>query len=71
MIFTRLHSSKKVVDLFGDGVDVVLRMGDLNTDAVIAKHQMTMEMLFVASPELILHHGTPAALAEILLPGRA
>lgn len=59
------HSSERVVDLFADGVDVALRLGDLNTDDVIAKPLMTLETLFVASPELIARHSIPETLAEM------
>lgn len=59
------HSGERVVDLFADGVDVALRLSDLNTDDVIAKPLMTLETLFVASRELIAHHGTPEALEEM------
>jgi len=59
------HSSERVVDLFEDGVDVALRMGNLNTDDVIAKPLMTVEVLFVASPSLLARHGTPTSLAEM------
>jgi len=59
------HSGERVVDLFADGVDVALRLGDLNTDDVIAKPLMTLQTLFVASPELLARHGTPETLAEM------
>lgn len=59
------HSSDRVVDLFEDGVDVALRMGNLNTDDVIAKPVMTVEILFVASPKLLARHGTPKTLTEM------
>lgn len=59
------HASERLVDLFEDGVDVALRMGNLNADDVIAKPLMTMETLFVASPELLARYGTPKTLAEM------
>lgn len=59
------HSSERVVDLFEDGVDVALRMGNLNTDDVIAKPVMAVEALFVASPKLLARYGTPTTLAEM------
>ena len=59
------HSSERVVDLFADGVDVALRLGDLNTDDVIAKPLITLKTLFVASPELLARHGTPDTLSEM------
>ncbi|WP_174847631.1 LysR family transcriptional regulator [Yersinia artesiana] len=59
------HSSERVVDLFEDGIDVALRMGNLNTDDVIAKPIMTGEALFVASPKLLARYGTPQTLAEM------
>ena len=58
------HTSERVVDLFEDGVDVALRMGDLNTDEVIARPLMTVEAVFVASPAFLARHGTPQTLAE-------
>lgn len=59
------HTSERVVDLFEDGVDVALRMGDLNTDEVIARPLMTVEAVFVASPAFLARHGTPQTLAEL------
>jgi DNA-binding transcriptional LysR family regulator len=59
------HASERVVDLFEDGVDVALRMGNLNTDDIIAKPLMALKTLFVASPELVARHGTPETLAEM------
>lgn len=59
------HSSERVVDLFDDGVDVALRMGNLNIDDVIAKPLMTVEALFVASPALLARYGTPTTLTEM------
>lgn len=50
-----------------DGIDVALRLGDLNTDDVIAKPLLTMETLFVASPELLTRQGTPETLTEMAL----
>ncbi|MCO7262362.1 LysR family transcriptional regulator [Dickeya zeae] len=59
------HSSERVVDLFEDGIDVALRMGNLNTDNVIAKPVMAVEALFVASPALLARYGTPQTLEEM------
>ncbi len=59
------HSSERVVDLFEDGIDVALRVGELHTDDVIAKPLMTLETLFVASPEFLARYGIPQTLAEM------
>ncbi|MGM3175708.1 substrate binding domain-containing protein [Dickeya lacustris] len=59
------HSSERVVDLFEDGIDVALRMGNLNTDNVIAKPVMAVEALFVASPALLARYGTPQTLEDM------
>lgn len=59
------HSSERVVDLFEDGVDVALRMGEINTEDVIAKPVMYVEAVFVASPTFLARHGTPQTLAEM------
>lgn len=61
------HSSERVVDLFEDGVDVALRMGEINTEDVIAKPVMSVEAVFVASPTFLARHGTPQTLAEMAL----
>ncbi|MDV5139790.1 LysR family transcriptional regulator (plasmid) [Chimaeribacter arupi] len=59
------HSSDRVVDLFEDGIDVALRMGDLHTEDVIAKPVMTVNGVFVASPELLARCGAPKTLADL------
>lgn len=59
------HSSERIVDLFEDGVDVALRVGELHADDVIAKPLMTLETVFVASPQFLAHHGVPETLAEM------
>lgn len=59
------HASERVVDLFEDGIDVALRMGDLHTDNVIAKKIMSVEPCLVASPKLLERFDYPATLAEL------
>jgi len=59
------HSSERVVDLIADGIDVALRLGELNTDDVIAKPLMALETLFVASREFLTRHGNPETLTEM------
>lgn len=60
------HSGERIVDLIADGIDVALRLGDLNTDDVIARPLMTLETVFVASPLLLDCYGTPDTLTEML-----
>ncbi|HBV75580.1 MULTISPECIES: LysR family transcriptional regulator [Vibrio] len=60
------HASERVVDLFEDGIDVALRMGDLHTDNIIAKKIMSVEPCLVASPKLIELCGFPTTLAELV-----
>lgn len=59
------HASERVTDLFEDGIDVALRMGDLHTDNVIAKKIMSVEPCLVASPKLLERFGYPTTLAEL------
>ncbi len=59
------HASERVVDLFEDGIDVALRMGDLHTDNVIAKKIMNVATCLVASPKLLERFGYPTTLAEL------
>lgn len=59
------HASERVVDLFEDGIDVALRMGDLHTENVIAKKIMNVETCLVASPKLLERFGHPRTLSEL------
>lgn len=59
------HSSERVVDLYEDGIDVALRLGELHTEDVIAKRIMNIEAWFVATPELAERFGHPQTLAEL------
>lgn len=59
------HASERVVDLFEDGIDVALRMGDLHTDNVIAKKIMDVETFLVASPKLLDRFDCPTTLNEL------
>lgn len=59
------HSGERVVDLFEDGIDVALRLGELHTEDVIAKPVMNVEAWFVATPELAERFGHPQTLAAL------
>lgn len=59
------HTSERVVDLFEDGIDVALRIGNLHTDNVIAKTVMHVETCLAASPKLFERFDFPQTLAEL------
>lgn len=59
------HAGERVVDLFEDGIDVALRIGELHTDDVIAKPIGEVRRIWAASPEFIAQYGTPKTPADL------
>lgn len=58
-------TSDRLVDFFGDGIDVAFRFGDLHTDNVIARKVKTVAPSFVATPDFIAKWGEPRHLSEV------
>lgn len=59
------HSSDRLVDLFEDGIDVALRMGELHTDRVVSKSIATINTVFVASPTLFERFDKPTTIKQL------
>ncbi|TNH04367.1 LysR family transcriptional regulator [Testudinibacter sp. TR-2022] len=53
--------SNRKIDLLEEGIDVALRVGDLQTEALIAKKITDVRLMLVASPEWLARFGMPAA----------
>lgn len=55
----------KMVDMIQDGVDCVIRVGELEDSSLIARKLTDMHMLTVASPDYLAQHGLPRTLADL------
>jgi DNA-binding transcriptional LysR family regulator len=56
----------RLVDLVREGVDCVLRAGQLHDSAMVARRAADLEQVTVASPAYLERFGTPAALADLV-----
>ena len=59
----QLHMSEgdRLVDLVREGIDCVLRVGDLADSTMVARRVAMLEEATVASPAYLARHGTPAS----------
>jgi DNA-binding transcriptional LysR family regulator len=55
----------RMVDLIREGVDCVIRAGELHDSTMIARQIATLDEITVASPDYLRTHGTPRSLADL------
>jgi LysR family transcriptional regulator for bpeEF and oprC len=55
----------KDVDLVGEGVDCVVRIGELPDSSLVACRLGSLEMVTVASPSYLRQHGTPSTIRDL------
>lgn len=60
-----LGSSDRPVDLVGEGVDCVIRGGDVHDDTLVARKLATYESITCASPAYLRAHGVPRSPADL------
>lgn len=60
-----IGTSERFVDLLRDGVDCVLRIGDLPDSGLVGRHVANLAQVTVASAGYLRKHGVPAALADL------
>ena len=60
-----LVSSDKKTDLIGEGVDCVVRLGDLQDSSFISRRIGEIRMVTCAAPSYLQQHGRPATLADL------
>ena len=60
-----LGVSDQPVDLIADGVDCVLRMGELAPTSMIARKLASITMVICGSPEYLTAHGTPQSVEDL------
>jgi DNA-binding transcriptional LysR family regulator len=53
------------VDLVREGVDCVLRVGDLHDSSMVGRRLALLEEVTCASPDYLARHGTPRTLADL------
>ena len=49
-----VHTTERRVDLVEDGIDVALRVGDIATEKLVARHMLPYRHLLVASPSIFV-----------------
>lgn len=55
--------SERFIDLIEEGIDFVVRIGELaDSSGLVARQLTTQKLLICASPEYLKHHGEPACL---------
>lgn len=60
-----IGSSDRFVDLLREGVDCVLRVGELPDSGLVGRRVATLDQVTVASADYVRRHGRPATLAEL------
>jgi LysR family transcriptional regulator, regulator for bpeEF and oprC len=55
----------KDVDLVREGVDCVVRIGELPDSSLVARRLGSLEMVTVASPSYLRQHGTPSTIRDL------
>jgi DNA-binding transcriptional LysR family regulator len=60
-----IGSSDRFVDLLREGVDCVLRVGELPDSGLVGRRVATLAQVTVASAAYLRRHGSPATLAEL------
>ncbi|MFK3774437.1 LysR family transcriptional regulator [Pseudomonas sp. NPDC089406] len=60
-----LGVSDRPVNLIEEGVDCVIRAGQLADSSLVAKRLFTDRLVTCASPDYLMHHGTPLTPADL------
>jgi DNA-binding transcriptional LysR family regulator len=61
----QMSEGDRLVDLVREGIDCVLRVGDLQGGAMIARRVATLTEVTCASPAYVARHGMPAGLGDL------
>ena len=60
-----MSEGDRLVDLLREGIDCVVRVGELHTDELVARKLTTLEEVTVASPDYLQRNGIPNSLEEL------
>jgi DNA-binding transcriptional LysR family regulator len=61
----QMSEGDRLVDLVREGIDCVLRVGDLHDGAMIGRRVAMLTEVTCASPAYLARHGTPATVADL------
>lgn len=65
LITLEIGMGDRLVDLVREGVDCVLRVGELSDSTMVARRVALLEQVTCASPAYLAAHGTPQTLADL------
>ena len=65
LIELEIGMGDRLVDLVREGVDCVLRVGELGDSSMVARRVALLEQMTCASPAYLAAHGTPRTLADL------
>jgi DNA-binding transcriptional LysR family regulator len=65
LIELEIGMGDRLVDLVREGVDCVLRVGELSDSSMVARRVALLEQVTCASPAYLAAHGTPHSLEEL------
>lgn len=57
--------SDAFVDMVRDGIDVAVRVGDLQDSTLVARRFASQQLMLVAAPSYLSRHGTPRVLEDL------
>ncbi|CAM7637222.1 LysR substrate-binding domain-containing protein [Enterobacter hormaechei] len=58
--------SERFVDLIDEGIDLVVRIGELaDSSGLVARRLTTQKLVICASPDYLLYHGEPVSIDEL------
>ncbi|EOY8347184.1 LysR substrate-binding domain-containing protein [Escherichia albertii] len=58
--------SERFVDLIDEGIDLVVRIGELSdSSGLVARRLTTQKLVICASPDYLFNHGEPASIEEL------
>ncbi len=58
-------ATDNIVDIVREGIDVAIRLSELDDSSMVAKKLAPCRRLFCATPEYLKEHGTPKSLADL------
>ncbi|MEM8611003.1 MAG: LysR family transcriptional regulator [Cyanobacteria bacterium P01_H01_bin.105] len=61
-----LRLTERLVDLVAEGIDVAIRLGDLEDSSLIRRHLGQAQLLVCVSPDYLKNHGTPTTPADLV-----
>ncbi len=64
-IVVELGTSDRAIDLVREGVDCALRVGELATSSLVARHLGQFRLINCASPAYLIKHGVPRSPADL------